>query len=114
MLKTDKSPMQTKTYGAVSHTAPELLLEGKLSKGCDVYSFGVLMWEMYAGERPYYGMTSAQIINHVSKGRGLTLSMGCPLPLRKFIQRCCSHKREERPTFIQILEELRELEEELV
>ena len=36
VLATDT--VQTKTYGAVSHTPPELLLTGCLSKAVDVYA----------------------------------------------------------------------------
>ena len=39
----------------VTHMPPELLAEGKISKAADVYSFGVMLWEMYVGERPWAG-----------------------------------------------------------
>ncbi|GAX75883.1 hypothetical protein CEUSTIGMA_g3326.t1 [Chlamydomonas eustigma] len=106
--------IKTKTHGAISHTAPELLLEGTLSKAADVYSFGVILWEMYSGKRPYGGMTQGQVIQHISARRGLALNSGCPPPLRKFIHKCTSIKPADRPTFPQILVELEELEEELV
>ena len=35
----------------------------------DVYSFGMIMWEMITREIPYYGMTSIQIIGMVSDFR---------------------------------------------
>mmetsp|Transcript_8938 Transcript_8938/g.19085 ORF Transcript_8938/g.19085 Transcript_8938/m.19085 type:complete len:704 (-) Transcript_8938:2515-4626(-) len=106
--------MNTRTYGTVSHTPPELLVDGTLSKATDVYAFGVLMWEMYMGQRPYMGLSHGQIIHHITCGRSLQLSTGCPNALRKFITRCYSVKPEERPTFPQILQELEELEQELV
>ena len=39
----------TRTYGTVTHMSPELLLEGRLSKAADVYSFGVLLWQVRGG-----------------------------------------------------------------
>ena len=67
-----------------------------------VYSFGVIMWELYMGKRPFGGMTQGQVIQHITSRRGLSVNSGCPPPLRKFILRCTSHKAEERPTFTQV------------
>lgn len=38
-------------WSTVSYMAPEAF-EGHLTMGSDTYSFGVLLWEMYTGERP--------------------------------------------------------------
>ena len=45
---------------------PELLTTGRLSKAADTYSFGVLLWEMYTGQRPWAGMLQMQIIFNVT------------------------------------------------
>jgi serine/threonine protein kinase len=47
--------LQTNSYGSVTHMPPELLGEGLLSKAADVYSLGVLLWQMYNGSRPWAG-----------------------------------------------------------
>jgi serine/threonine protein kinase len=38
--------MTSTTLLQVTHMPPELLSEGRLSKAADVYSFGVMLWEM--------------------------------------------------------------------
>ena len=43
------SRVETTTYGTVTHMPPELLSEGKLSRAADVYSFGVILNEMFCG-----------------------------------------------------------------
>ena len=43
------SRIETTTYGTVTHMPPELLSEGKLSRAADVYSFGVILNEMFCG-----------------------------------------------------------------
>ena len=40
---------------------PELLKEGKLTRAADVYSFGVIMWELYSNKALHEGMTMAQV-----------------------------------------------------
>ena len=39
---------------------------GKLSRSVDVYAFGVLLWEMYTGQRPWSGLNPMQIIFHLT------------------------------------------------
>ncbi len=41
-----RSKIQTKTYGTLTHQPPETLLDGIISKAVDVYSFGVLLWQV--------------------------------------------------------------------
>ena len=41
---------QTGLSGTVTHMAPELLLENKFTEKCDVYSFGIVMWEVLSRE----------------------------------------------------------------
>ena len=43
------SRIQTTTYGTVTHMPPELLVSGELGPAADVYSFGVILNEMYCG-----------------------------------------------------------------
>ena len=53
--------ISTGTFGTVTHMPPELLTTGRLSKAVDVYAFGVLLWEMCTGRRPWAGMMQMQV-----------------------------------------------------
>lgn len=44
VLEVGKNAIQTKTYGTVTYMPPELLLEGRMTKDCDVYGYGVIVW----------------------------------------------------------------------
>ena len=52
--------MAAASVGTVSYCAPELLKEGKLTKAADVYSFAMLMWEIYSGSALFRGMSIPQ------------------------------------------------------
>ncbi len=46
--------------GTVSYCAPELLKEGKLTKAADVFSFAMLMWEIYSGTALFQDLSHPQ------------------------------------------------------
>lgn len=48
--------------GTVTHMAPELIENGNVSTKCDVYAFGILMWELYTRLTPYKGLGPPQIL----------------------------------------------------
>jgi serine/threonine protein kinase len=68
--------IQTRTHGTVTHMPPELLMQGTMSKAVDVYSFGVICWEMLMGHRPFSGMTQSQV------SRGL---VGCEFTVEEIV-----------------------------
>lgn len=45
----------------MSYCAPEVLKEGKLTRAADMYSFSMMMWEIWTGEGLFRGMNSTQV-----------------------------------------------------
>ena len=43
------------------HCAAELLQDGKMSRAADVYSFSMIMWELFACKRLYEGHIASQV-----------------------------------------------------
>lgn len=64
--------ISTGTFGTVTHMPPELLTTGRLSKSVDVYAFGVLLWEMCTGKRPWAGMMQMQVNSQLGHVRRLS------------------------------------------
>jgi serine/threonine protein kinase len=48
--------------GALTHAAPELLAAPKPTCASDIYAYGVLMYELITGLRPYQGCSSQRIV----------------------------------------------------
>lgn len=60
-LKTDETGFRGGGLHNVLYCAPEVCLENEVSFASDVFSFGVILWEMYTARAPFAGMTENQI-----------------------------------------------------
>mmetsp|Transcript_23522 Transcript_23522/g.51619 ORF Transcript_23522/g.51619 Transcript_23522/m.51619 type:complete len:903 (+) Transcript_23522:219-2927(+) len=108
-----KTKIETKTYGTITHQPPETLTSGIVSKAVDVYAFGVLLWQMYCGSRPWAGMSHGQIImTVVSQANHLRFPPGTPAPFEKLASACMSFKAENRPTFEAVTQMLQQMQDE--
>lgn len=58
----------------LSHSwmAPEQLLHQEYSRASDAWAFGVILFEIYAREVPFKGMTNVRVIQSVTSGSQLT------------------------------------------
>ncbi|CAD7695593.1 unnamed protein product [Ostreobium quekettii] len=98
--------IETFTCGTVSHQPPELLRDGILTPAADVYSFGLLMWQMVMGKAPYANMNNQRILVSVVDGRRPPLPENCPLSYNLLMTDCWQENHRERPGFEQILDRL--------
>jgi serine/threonine protein kinase len=111
-------------------SAPEVVKYGKSTTASDVWSFGVVMWEIFSnGESkllskkmklfadslqlivvtgPYQGMSNQQVIDQVINGtHRLSQPKNCPEGVYKLMMKCWSAAVEARPSFNNIQETLR-------
>ncbi|XP_059110922.1 ephrin type-A receptor 10 [Peromyscus eremicus] len=83
--------------------APETLQFGHFSSASDVWSFGIVMWEVMAfGERPYWDMSGQDVIKAVEDGFRLPPPRNCPPSLHRLMLDCWRKDPGERPRFSQI------------
>ncbi|GIL66467.1 hypothetical protein Vafri_20001 [Volvox africanus] len=102
-----KSKIKTRTYGTISHMPPECLISGIISKATDVFAFGVLLWQMYTGLRPWAGMNHGQIIYNVGmKNVQLLFPPGTPPAIADLSSSCTRTNPVQRPSFNEILDKL--------
>ena len=102
--------------GSVQWMAPELLQNynsDNITDKVDVYSFGIIIWEMYSRTQPYKGMSVSQIINFVCNEKGrpncdLIAKDDMPKGLFELMTKCWDKNPSSRPTFEEILEILNE------
>ena len=86
---------------AIKWTAPEGYTLYRLSIKSDVWSFGVLLWELVTkGSRiSYAGMTYKEVREAVAQGYHMPKPMGCPEPLYQIMLDCWRLNDDERPNF---------------
>lgn len=87
--------------------APESLKDGVFSSQSDVWSYGVVLWEIATlAEQPYQGSSNDQVLHDVIAGRILETPVFCPEILKPIMTSCWKRRPQQRPTFMQILSQL--------
>lgn len=96
--------------GTVTHMPPELLTSGILTKSCDVYSFGIIVLEMWYSRRAWLGTNPMRIVAQASAGElPFTIPTDMPLPLADLLRRCLDLEPTLRPPFPEILSQIQAL-----
>ncbi|XP_017077953.1 ALK tyrosine kinase receptor [Drosophila eugracilis] len=86
---------------------PEAFLDGIFTSKTDVWSFGILLWEVFSlGRSPYPGQHNTQVMELVVRGGRLGSPTECPVSIYKVMADCWNPTPEDRPTFITLLEHL--------
>ncbi|XP_043541166.1 ephrin type-A receptor 7 isoform X2 [Chiloscyllium plagiosum] len=106
VVEDDPEAVYTTTGGKipVRWTAPEAIQYRKFTSASDVWSYGIVMWEVMSyGERPYWDMSNQDVIKAIEEGYRLPAPMDCPPGLHQLMLDCWQQERSERPKFDQIV-----------
>ncbi|XP_041105500.1 ephrin type-A receptor 7-like isoform X1 [Polyodon spathula] len=106
VIEDDHEAVYTTTGGKipVRWTAPEAIQYRKFTSASDVWSYGIVMWEVMSyGERPYWDMSNQDVIKAIEEGYRLPAPMDCPPGLHQLMLDCWQKERGERPKFDQIV-----------
>lgn len=84
----------------IKWTAPEALKYNKFSNKSDMWSFGILLWEIYSfGRVPYPRIPLAEVVRHVERGYRMEAPEGCPPDSYELMCRAWAADPAHRPTF---------------
>ncbi|XP_038677857.1 ephrin type-A receptor 2 isoform X3 [Scyliorhinus canicula] len=85
-------------------TAPEAIAYRKFTSASDVWSFGIVMWEVLSyGERPYWDMSNHEVMKSINEGFRLPAPMDCPSAIYQLMMQCWQQERVKRPKFCDIV-----------
>ncbi|XP_040198281.1 insulin-like growth factor 1 receptor [Rana temporaria] len=89
--------------------SPESLKDGVFTIHSDVWSFGVVLWEIATlAEQPYHGMSNEQVLRFVMEGGLLEKPDNCPDMLFELMRMCWQYNPKMRPSFLEIISSIKD------
>ncbi|PRP76879.1 serine/threonine protein kinase, partial [Planoprotostelium fungivorum] len=105
----DSQRMLTGNCGTVEYMAPECLMNTVYTEKCDVYSYGVVLAELFNRQDLYPDMSVVQIRFQVRTQHLRPSVEGIPIPIRELIENCWQTEPNLRPSFDTIVSVLTEV-----
>jgi len=107
IYETDYYKIGKKGLLPIRWMAPENLSDGVFTSDSDVWSFGVVLYEILTlAEIPYQGFSNEEVLHHVLHKGMLNIPRNCPETVQKIMEKCFKWRPSERPTFMEIVTEL--------
>eukprot|EP00803_Ostreobium_quekettii_P004804 evm.model.scf_1329.5 EVM.evm.TU.scf_1329.5 scf_1329:31213-38564(-) len=96
--------------GTPEWMAPEVLRNEPSNESCDVYSYGVILYELITGKEPWEELSAMQVVGAVGfNGQQLELPPDLDPTVRGIMDKCMAVNPSDRPTFEEILKMLKPL-----
>ncbi|XP_058817161.1 mitogen-activated protein kinase kinase kinase 7 [Topomyia yanbarensis] len=106
----DKSTRMTNLQGSAAWMAPEVFEGYTYTEKCDVYSWGIILWEVIAREQPFkYIENSFAIMWRVHQGNRPQLIDGCPKPIEQLMTSCWNQDPANRPSMQEVVDTMNQL-----
>jgi tRNA A-37 threonylcarbamoyl transferase component Bud32 len=99
--------------GTIFYVAPEQLTYSTISPAGDIYSLGVICYQVLTGEKPFNGDTIFSIARQIVKKEPVpieTLQPGVPPELSELVKKMMNKAPEKRPSALKVLNRLKEIE----
>eukprot|EP01122_Echinamoeba_exundans_P014271 TRINITY_DN6425_c0_g1_i1.p1 TRINITY_DN6425_c0_g1~~TRINITY_DN6425_c0_g1_i1.p1 ORF type:complete len:771 (+),score=146.46 TRINITY_DN6425_c0_g1_i1:137-2449(+) len=106
VVATKKGNNMTGNVGTVSWIAPEVFDNQPYDSKADIYSFGIIMWELYTKQTPFADVNAFEIPRVVTRGDRPPIPKEMPKDYAKLMKQCWHAKPSKRPPAPKIVKEL--------
>ncbi|XP_010695285.1 serine/threonine-protein kinase STY13 [Beta vulgaris subsp. vulgaris] len=90
--------------GTLGYMAPEVLNGHAYNRKCDVYSFGICLWEIYCCEMPYPDLSFSEVTSAVVRQNlRPEIPRCCPSSLAHVMKRCWDANPDKRPEMDEVV-----------
>ncbi|XP_013180092.1 PREDICTED: mitogen-activated protein kinase kinase kinase 7-like [Papilio xuthus] len=101
----DKATYMTNNKGSAAWMAPEVFEGSSYTEKCDVFSWGIILWEVLSRRKPFEeGGSAFRIMWAVHTGQRPNLIEGCPEPIEQLMTQCWDKVPAERPSMAKVVE----------
>jgi len=88
--------------------APEAISQMNFTSASDVWSFAILLWEIFSyGSRPFFGLSNYQAMEHILDNDLLPCPDNCPKQIFHIMVECWQVEANSRPVFAEIYNKLK-------
>ncbi|XP_014204733.1 mitogen-activated protein kinase kinase kinase 7-like [Copidosoma floridanum] len=101
----DLNSYMTNNKGSAAWMAPEVFESSKYTEKCDVFSWGIILWEILSRRKPFDNIRGSayRVMWAVHTGKRPPLLKVCPKPVEDLILKCWSKLPEVRPSMKEVV-----------
>lgn len=104
--RTDLSLGKTRQVGTINYMAPEVIEGSNYDFKADVFSYGLMLWELYSGTFPFSWVSRARVSDEIINGSPLPYKTPISEDLKQLIEDTKMLNPEDRPSFSDIIERM--------
>ena len=109
----DKSTLMTNNRGSAAWMAPEVFKGKNYTEKCDIFSWGIVLWEVLSREKPFKDVdNNYSIMWKIHLGDRPPLMPNLPNPIRDLMTSCWADEPEKRPSMQYVVDVMNNLVEQ--
>lgn len=95
--------------GTPAWTAPEIVRRERYTEQADIFSLGVVLWEVATRELPFASDGKAQVALNIVEGKRPPIPTNVPLSYAALVQACWKGRADKRPSAQQVFDRIERL-----